>query len=145
MTIKVSTALRNGMLDSGSFKSLMALGFLDIYSGPVPATADDALVGATKLCRVSVASSATGLSFAAADAGVIPKAAEVWSGVNLATGVATFYRFVTSADTGVSSATEKRMQGAVGLAGADLNLTNTSLTIALTQTIDYFVVSLPTL
>lgn len=146
MTIKTSTGLRNSMLDTAPFKTTMALCFLDLYAGPVPAAADDAPTGATKLCRVTLNSTATGLSWsAAAAAGVLAKAAEIWSGVNLATGVATFYRLVAAGDTAASSTTEKRVQGSIGLAGADMNLTNTSLTSGLTQTIDFFVVSLPTL
>ncbi len=144
MTIKTSTGLRNAMLDTAPFDTAMALSFLDIYSGAEPATADAAATG-TKLVRISVGSGGTGLSWAAAAAaGVLAKAVETWSGTNLATGVAGYFRLVIAADTAALSTTEKRVQGSVGLAGADLNLTSTSLTIALTQTIDYFVVSLPT-
>lgn len=146
MTIKTSTGLRNKMLDTASFKGAMALAFLDLYSGAVPATADAATGAAVKLCRVSLNSTATGLSFDAAAAdGVLAKAAEIWSGVNLATGAASFYRLVLSTDTAGLSTTEPRLQGNVGAVGSDLNLTNVSLTSGLTQTIDYFVVALPTL
>lgn len=146
MAIKVSTGLRNKVLDTGSLKSRLALGFIDIYSGSPPASANDAVTGFTKLCRISVSSGATGLSMAASAVdGTLAKASETWSGTNLATGTATFYRFVSATDTGVSSTTEERIQGTVGLAGADLNLTSTSLTSGATQTIDYYAISLPTL
>jgi hypothetical protein len=146
MTIKVSTGLRNKVLDTGSLKASLSLGFIDIYAGTVPVTADDSIGALVKLVRISVASGATGLSLAAAAAdGVIAKAAEVWSGTNLATGVASFYRFVAAGDDGALSTTQARIQGSVGLAGADLNLTSTSLTVSAVQVIDYYVISLPTL
>lgn len=148
MTIKVSTGLRNKMLDTGSLKSRLALGFIKIYSGTEPATADAAVTG-TLLCTISVNGGGTGLSTeATAVSGVLAKAvAEVWSGPIVATGTAGYYRFSAAGDTGVSSSTEERIQGSVGLAGADLNLssvalvTNASLTA---QTIDYYVLTLPT-
>jgi hypothetical protein len=147
MTIKVSTGLRNKVLDTGSIKSRLALGTLKIYSGAEPTTADAAVTG-TLLCTITVNGGATGLSMAAsATDGVLTKAAEVWSGAIVATGVAGYYRFVSATDTGISSATEERIQGSVGLAGADLNLSNTSLVTNASlsaQTIDYYVISLPT-
>jgi hypothetical protein len=146
MTAKLSTGLRNKILDTGSLKSRLALGFLKIYSGAEPATADAAVTG-TLLTTISVGGTGTGLSLdAAAVGGVIAKSSEVWSGPIVATGVAGYFRFVAAGDTGASSLTEERAQGSVGLAGADLNLSSTSLAInaALSaQTINYFVVTIP--
>lgn len=146
MTTKVSTGLRNKVLDTGSLKSRLALGFLKLYSGAEPATADAAVTG-TLLSTISVGGTGTGLSLdAAAVGGVIAKAAEVWSGPIVATGVAGYWRFSAAGDTGASSITEERIQGSIGLAGADINLSSTSLTTnaALSaQTINYFVVTLP--
>lgn len=144
---KFSTGLRNTMLASGSFKGALDAGFLDIYAGAAPATADAAVGGATKLCRVSVGSSGTGLTFAStATGGVLSKAsAEVWSGVNLASGTATWFRFVAAADDGTESTTAPRIQGSVAAAGADLNMGNTSLVSGQTQPVDSFAVALPTL
>jgi hypothetical protein len=146
MTFKVSTGLRNKMLDTGSLKAQLNSGFIDIYSGTVPATADAALSGNTKLCRISNNATGTGITFDAAAAnGVLAKnPAETWKGTNLASGTATFYRFVAAADDGTLSTTQVRLQGTVGLAGADLNLSSVNLSSGANQTIDYFVVSLPT-
>ena len=69
----------------------------------------------------------------------------VWSGVNVATGTATFYRHVGAADDGTLSTTQPRIQGTVGTVGAELNLSSTSLTTGATQTIDYYSIALPTL
>jgi hypothetical protein len=147
MTIKTSTGLRNKMLDTGSLKSRLALGFIKIYSGAEPATADAAVTG-TLLCTVSVSGGGTGLSLdTAAASGVLAKSAEVWSGAIVATDVAGYYRFSAAGDTGASSTTEERIQGSVAMAGGDLNLSSTSLTTNASlsaQTIDYYVVSLPT-
>jgi hypothetical protein len=147
MSFKVSTALRDYMLDTGSFKNAMDLGFLKIYSGTEPASANDSLASAVLLCTISVSAGATGLSFeAAAVNGILSKAtADTWQGVNVGSGAASFFRFVTPADTGVSSTTESRVQGSVGTVGSDLNLSSVALTSAATQTINHFNVALPTL
>lgn len=144
---KQSTGLRNYVLDTGSLKAALAAGFIKIYGGTVPATADDALGSATLLNTVSVNSTGTGINFdTSASGGVIAKApGEVWSGVNSASGTATFFRHVTAADTGASSSTERRIQGTIATAGADLNLSSTALTSGATQTVDYYSGALPTL
>jgi hypothetical protein len=148
MAAKFSTGLRNKMLDNGSFKATMALGFIKIYgSASAPASADDAVPGgATLLCTISNNSTGTGINMAAAAAsGAIPKlASETWSGVNAATGVALWFRHVAVGDDGTLSTTQARVQGAVGTAGAELNLSNTTLTSAATQTITSYSVALPT-
>lgn len=143
---KQSTGLRNYMLATGSFKAAMDGGFVKIYSGAVPTSANDSLGGATLLCTVSNNSTATGLTVAAAAAdGVITKTiAEVWSGVNVASGTASFFRFVTAADDGTLSTTQRRWQGTVGIAGHDMNISDTALVAAAPQLIDYATFALPT-
>ncbi len=147
MTYKVSTGLRNKVLDTSSLKMALANGFIKIYGGTVPASADAALDGSNALlCTISVSSSGTGLTFDNAVQGVLPKTEEeIWSGVNALTGGATFYRHVAPGDDGALSTTQARLQGAVGLAGAELNLSSTQLVAGATQTVDYYVVALPTL
>jgi hypothetical protein len=143
---KFSTGLRNAMLKDSSLAAALALGFIKIYSGAVPATADAALGGAVLLSTISVNSTGTGLSLGTPADGVISKAAaEIWSGVNAATGTASFFRYVAPADTGVASTVEKRVQGTVALAGGDLNISSLGLTAAATQTLNSFSIALPTL
>ena len=146
MTLHVSTALRNKLLDTGSLKANMALGFIKIYSGVSPANADAAVTGVL-LSTISNASTATGINLAAAaSSGVITKlGTETWSGVNAAGGVAGYYRHVAPGDTGVLSTTEARLQGDIATAGVELNLSSTTLTNGATQTIDFYSVQLPTL
>jgi hypothetical protein len=147
MTVKASTGLRNYMLDTGSAKAGLNLGFIKIYAGVEPATADASLGSATLLCTLSNNSTGTGLTLeAAAAAGIILKnAAETWSGNNVAGGVAAFYRHVAPGDTGASSTTERRVQGSIATAGADMNMSNTTLVNGAPQTLDYYAVALPTL
>lgn len=147
MALKVSTGLRNHMMVTGSFKNAMDAGFLKIYSGTVPATADDALGGAVLLVTISLNSGGTGLTFeTTATSGIASKkGSETWSGVIASSGTAAFFRFVTAADTGVLSTTEKRLQGAVGVVASELNLSSVALTATAVQTINHFNVALPTL
>lgn len=149
MTFKVSTGLRNHMLVTGSVKSALDNGFIKIYGGVIPASADDAVVLANSplLCTVSVNSTGTGITLGAvaADGVVTKNTGEVWSGVNVATGTATFYRHVTAADTNVSSTTEKRVQGEIALLGKEFDISALVLTSGATQAIDYYNIAIPTL
>lgn len=146
MAYKVSTALRDGMLAGSSLKEQLDGGFIKIYAGTVPSTADDALGSATLLCTISVNSTGAGINFdTAASAGVLSKApAEVWSGVNTATGTATFFRHVAATDNGALSTTAPRIQGAIGTSGSEMNLSSVNLVSGATQTIDYYNAALPT-
>lgn len=146
MAIKLSTGLRDGLLDTNDFKTALDGGFLYIYDGTPPADADAANSGNTLLCTISVDGlGVTGLGFGTASSGVLSKdAAETWQGTNAATGTASFFRWTESGGTpAAASTTEQRIQGTIGVAGADLNLSSVSLTISATQTIDFFNVTLP--
>ena len=148
MALKASTGLRDKLMVTGSLKSLLDGGLIKIYSGAVPAAADDALGASVLLCTISNNSAGTGITFATttASAGVAQKTvAEVWSGVNAASGTASFYRHVAVADDGTLSTTQARLQGAVAVAGAELNLSSVALVSAATQTVDFYNVALPTL
>ena len=143
--MKVSTGLRSQMLDTAPLKTIMALGFLKLYGGAIPSDADAAATG-TLITTISVNSTGTGISFdAAASGGVLAKAAEVWSGVNGSSTAVTYFRHVAVGDDGTLSTTQPRIQGTVGTAGADLNISSTSLVSGATQTIDFYNVALPTL
>lgn len=143
---KFSTGLRTGMLGSTGFMEAMNGGFLKIYGGTVPADADAALGSATLLCTVSVNSTGTGLSFATPAGGSISKASEIWSGVNVATGTATFFRFVADGDNGASSTTAPRVQGTVSATGSgDMLLQSTAFVSSETFMLNHFSVDLPSL
>ena len=146
MSAKASTGLRNGMLDSGSLKSQLDAGFIKLYNGTVPATADAAIGGATLLCTLSINSTGVGINFDTTATGdVLSKApGEIWSGTNAASGTATFYRHVAAADDGTLSTTSPRLQGTIAVAGADMNLSSVALVNGATQTLAYYSVTIPT-
>lgn len=144
--MKYSTGLRDHLLDSGSFRSAMNSGVINIYSGTAPASANDAIPGgATLLCTISDDGTGGGLTFeAAAAAGLLQKsAAQVWKGTVANAGLATWFRFVTASDTGASSTSELRVQGTVGIAGTDMQITNPNLVGAAEQKVDYFSIFQP--
>ena len=146
---KASTALRNKLLDTAPFRTIFNLGFLNIYAGPEPTTADDALVGGTHTLLVTISNNGTGtgITFAAAASGgaIVKNAAETWNGVSIASGIPSFYRLVTPTDTGVLSTTEARFQGSIATSGADLDMTLASIPLTTSIPIDAFSVALPTL
>lgn len=89
-----------------------------------------------------------GLKFGPSVGGVMPKrSSQTWSGVAGATGTAGWFRFVGAvADAGTLDSTEStfRMDGAISTSGAQLNMSNTTVTSTATQTIASFPVTLPT-
>lgn len=118
MSIK-STGLANYIATTGSLKAALDGGFLLLFSGPVPATADEAVdASSVMLCKISVGGNGTtGLTFATpASGGILSKtASETWQGTVAATGTATFWRFCAAGDAGMAaSSTIARLQGTVG-------------------------------
>jgi hypothetical protein len=140
-----STGLRNAVLKTGSIKSVLETGTataIKIFSGSPPADADAAETGTL---LVTINSGGNGVTFADPGTGttIQKTAAETWSGTVGTSGTASYFRMVRSGDTGASSSTQVRIQGNVGLAGADMNLSNTSLVATNTQVIDYFALAFP--
>lgn len=149
MPVSASTGLRNAVLTSGSLKSIMEASNgmeLLLYGGTPPADANAAIGSATLLCRITDNDTGAGLEFeSAAIGGVLTKdESQVWSGEVLASGTAAFYRLVADGDDGEASTTQPRLQGSVGIAGADLNLSSVSLVESALQPINFFNVVLPT-
>lgn len=141
-----STGLRNGVLGTNPLKTLLAGGQINIYSGPVPASADAAVDAVNNVLLATIKNGTAGINFDPPSGDLLQKAAaETWSGVNAATGTATFFRHILSTDDAAASTAEVRIQGTVNTTGADLNLSSTALVSGATQTIDYYAVALPTL
>lgn len=133
MSLNRSTGLRNKMLDTGSFKSIMALCFINIYSGTRPASANDAVPGGSVLLATITkdGDGTTGLSWdTAAAAGVLLKhQSHVWrdSSIN-ANGIAGWFRIYEAGDTPANaSSSAARADGTCGTSGADLNLSTVNL------------------
>lgn len=148
MTVRLSTGMRNKMLDGGAtggIKNALNLGFINIYSGPQPANADLAATG-TLLGIVSVNAGGTGLTFDAASNGTISKAAaETWKfNGQGGGGTAGWFRFYPAAGTpGAGSSTEARIDGSIATSGADMNLSNIAIVDAAPNTVDVFTFTLP--
>ncbi len=127
MTISTSTALRVSMLAGPGVKPSLDGGEIRIYGGIQPASPDDSLGGATLLCTVRL-NGTTGVTWDDSTLGLlkIPAAAE-WKGTNSNGGTATFFRVCQASDAGAASTSAPRVQGSVGVVGADLNLDTVSL------------------
>ena len=130
------------MRASSGIKEYMRHGFINIYTGSQPASADTAATG-TLLGTVSV--SAIGLTFDAAVAGALSKAAaETWAFTGLAAGTAGWFRMYSAAGTpGSTSTTEPRIDGSIATTGGDMNLSNISVTIGAPNTCDVYSFTLP--
>jgi hypothetical protein len=141
--MKRSTGFRNAMLASGAVPALNGK-VIKIFAGStIPDSADDALpAGTTLLCTISVDDNGTGLSFGTAAGGQVTKSSsEVWSGSVMASGTAAFFRMEDAADAGAASATAIRIQGTIGLDGADMNFGTTALIAGNLRQINVFVIS----
>lgn len=142
MAFKFSTELRRQQCVVGSLKQILDGGFIRVYSGPVPASADAALSGNDLLVEISA--SGLGVTFepTAGDATLVKNLSEIWQGDVLQNGTATFFRFEHQADTGTQTTAEVRMQGTVGGAAADLTISNSSLVQGSPQRLEYFAIAL---
>ena len=123
MAARLSTGLVNKMLGTSSFKDTFALGFIDIYTGVQPTSAD-AIPTGTRLGTLYSDGTATGLSWGDALLGALPKATgETWSTILVNTGTAGWFRLREATDTGVdASTTAARYDGAIATSGAEMNL-----------------------
>lgn len=90
---------------------------------------------------------ANGLSFNNANSGAIDKnSAEVWSGVNAASGTAGWFRFkgaVADAGAADSAAAFLRLDGAISSSGAEYNVSSTTLSAGATHTVTSFPLTFP--
>lgn len=93
-------------------------GFLDIYDGTQPATADTAISTQVKLARLTFGNPA----FGAGVAGVATANAIAQDAAADATGTASWFRALKSDGTAV-------LDGSVGASGANLNLNTVSIVI----------------
>lgn len=141
-----SDQLRNDMLVTSPFKTLMDGGKLNIYAGPTyPATAEEALPGDQTLIYV-IDNGGANVNFeASATDGVISKAAgETWSDLALAAGDIAYFRYyLPPDDPAVEDLTARRIQGTVGTSFADLIVGNVTKAINDPLVLDFFAIALP--
>lgn len=146
--IHVTSQLSNALLATGSLKSLLDSGKIYLYSGPVPATADEAIDASCVLLDTITAAAGAGVTFDGAPVnGVLKKtAAETWSGTAVAAGTASFYRLCVGTDNGsaLSGAGGYRVQGTVGTdASYDMVFSSTTIAVSDVKTLNTFQLQLP--
>jgi hypothetical protein len=83
------------------------------------------------------------LNLGAASSGVIQKNNDVWSGVAVAGGTAGYFRMTKSDDDGLLSTTRARLQGNIATSGQEMTLSNTTIALGATQTIDSASITMP--
>ena len=141
-----SVQLRNDMLVTSPFKTLMDGGKINIYAGAtIPATAEEALPGDETLIYTIDNATANVTFEATATGGVILKtAAETWQGLALAGGDLAYFRYYLPPDDPATlDATALRVQGTVGTAFADMIVANITKVTNDPLVIDFFALALP--
>lgn len=143
--IKLSTGLRESLAITGSLKRSLDGGLIRIYTGPVPASADAALGGASLINEISVSGDGTPVTWeATAPGGVLVKnVGETWIGENLASGNPTFFRYVLSGDAGGSSTSAIRFQGSAGALGSDMFISTLPLVEGAPLSFSVFQITVP--
>lgn len=137
------------MLDTGSVSDALESGtggIITIYAGVEPTSADDDVTGFTALLTFTESGNgSTPLTFEATSSGgsLLKLDTETWSGTVASTGTATFYRHYIQSDGGGLSTSAIRIQGSVGVGGADLNMTDIDLEQGNPESMDYYSINLP--
>lgn len=141
--MKRSTGFRNHILAVGSAKQALDGKVIRVYAGTEPASADAAIGSATLLVEISSGGDGTGVTMASSAAGgqLTKNPSETWVGTIENSGTASFFRMEAHADTGGASTSAIRLQGTVGLDGADLNFSTLYLEEEDDRQIRYFTVS----
>ncbi|MDO5691114.1 MAG: hypothetical protein Q4G70_01360 [Pseudomonadota bacterium] len=143
MTTKLSTGLASELANSKS--ASLGGGFIDIYAGPVPPSADASIGSATLLCRLTLnGDNSTGLDLSTEGRFLRKPPGAVWSGTGVAAGVATFYRHVKPGDDGTASTTAIREQGVIGLTPpADMVLMSVTFDVGTPFPLDRYLMEQP--
>lgn len=136
----------------GSISDLFQNGVIDVYSGSQPTDPNSAETpGSVKLVTITLTSGAfvagspiNGINFGEVSAGVLSKeAGETWSGIGLAAGTAGWFRIYDNNYVTGESAEAIRMDGSVSTSGSQFNMTNTTISVGATSTVDSVALTLP--
>jgi len=141
--LKYSEGIRNYVMVTGSFRAALTGGELRLYSGAAPVGPNDTLGSATLLLTYKADGAGVNFEAVASNGTLVKSTAETWTGTVAVDGSPTFFRFVQPGDTGGVSTAALRVQGTVGQAGADMNITNLSLVAGSLQALDYFYLTMP--
>ena len=134
----------------GAFVDLFRNCIVDVFTGSQPVSADAAETG-SKLLSITLSSGpftagspVNGINFGEVASGVLHKeAGEVWSGLGLVAGPAGWFRFYANDYVLGASLTAIRMDGGVATSGSQFNLSNTSIAVRGTTTVDSVSLTLP--
>lgn len=135
----------------GSLAGIFRNGVIRIYTGTQPASANSGETG-TLLCEITMNSQAhsvglsgtNGLVFGNPAGGVLGKRnGDIWSGLNLATGTAGWFRLYANDKTLGDSTTAVRTDGSCSTSGGQLKLSSTNLVSGVTTTVDGVQISMP--
>lgn len=144
MTTKISTGLAEHIAGTGSLRGAFnGTCRISIYGGAEAADADAAATGATLLCTILASGSPLQFETAVTGGIVTKAAAQTWSGVNAATGAATWFRVEATTDDRTASTTALRLQGSIGTVLGDMIMTNPNLVSGATKTIENFRMAVP--
>lgn len=149
MTIRISTGLRNAMVDTVGLKGGLNTGIGEVYSGAQPASADDAPTG-TLLAVITKdhaaftpGSPTNGLTYTAT-AGTLAKSADAFEYIGIAVGVAGYVRFKGNAtDAGGVSTTALRLDMAIGSAGVEFAMSNLNIAVGTPGVVTQFSLTMP--
>lgn len=143
MAFKFSTELRKQQCFTGSLKSILNGSVIRIYSGPPPASADEALApNNAMLCEINAGGYGVTFDNDSGSPQLIKSLTELWQGDVVEAGQASFFRMVKESDTGTKTENEVRIQGTVGGPAADLTISNPYLVVGAPQRIEYFAIAL---
>lgn len=133
-----SDTFAKASVDAGC--ALANSGKIRVYTGTQPADANTALSGQTLLGEFTMPSTAFGASVASGTApnrSAVATAGTISDITAVATGTATWFRLLKSDGTTVL------MDGTVGVSGADLNLTDITITTGETMRVASYTVAMP--
>jgi hypothetical protein len=131
--------------DEVSVRGSFRYGFLHLYSGTQPTSANDAPTG-VKLCTFYSDGSSAGLEFTESTALRTGKPTGVnWTGSAITTGTAGYFRLVAPGDSGALSTTDARIDGTVTAedGGGDLEFGDGTLTSGELYAMHWFNVTVP--
>jgi len=129
LNTQASSVARNAMMDA--LAALLAGGFLDIYDGAQPASADVAVTTQVKLARLALGTPA----FSPSAAGAASALAIAPVGA-LANGTAAWFRALKSDGTAL-------WDGSVGLAGTNITVNSTGFVVGAPVTISAWTITEP--
>lgn len=144
MTVKLSTGLVEYMAGSGSLRDAFnGQCRISLYGGVEAANADADASGATLLCEITASGDPLEFESDVAGGYIVKDASQTWSGTNLASGKATWYRLELTTDDRSEDPSAIRLQGSIGTVIGDMVMVNPNLVSGNAKTIEIFRMQIP--